>query len=589
MSNFLKVFFGSCLGVIVGLVVLFFIGFGMIASLASSAEQKPTVSANSILEIDLAQVPELTNNIPSSGGFADLELDPDPVLGVHDIIRAIEKAKTDDNIKGIYFSSIYAAGGPTKLRQVREAIEDFKSDGKFVVSFSPVYDQSAYYLASAGSEVYLGPLGILDMRGLSAERMFYKGMMDKIGLKMNVFYAGDFKSATEPFRRKDMSEQSKLQTREYVTEIWNAIKGDVAEARGLTPEEVHQYANEMTGWKGEELLQTKLIDGVMRRSEVDARLHELVGFEDDQKLKKIDISTYFSARLRPLKGRGDEIAVLYAEGGIVDGKGDVGSIGDKAYVEHIEKLTQDDDVKAVVLRVNSGGGSASASENIWYAMEELKAAGKPFVVSMGSVAASGGYYIAAGADSIFAEPTVITGSIGVFMMFPNAKELMQDKLGLTTDTVNVTRNANAFSPYRDLTPEEENLLKQRTTITYNTFLERVAEGRDMPVEQVKELAGGRVYGGNRALEIGLVDRLAGLDAAINSAAGMAGLTAEDYTVGEYPRIKPPLERLLEDLLGEDAIGGGFTEATLREQLGDKAYQHYKMWRETTQMRTPQAR
>lgn len=589
MSNFFKVFLGSCLGVLVGLGVLFFLGFGIIASLASAGEQKPTVSANSILELDLSVVPELTNNVPSSGGFADLELDPDAVLGVHDVVRVIERAKTDDNIKGIYLNSMYAGGGTTKLRQVRAALKDFQTDGKFVVSYAPSYDQTAYYLATAGSEIYVGPLGAIDMRGIGAERMFYKRMFDKVGVKMEVFWAGDFKSATEPYRRENMSEASKLQTREYVAALWNYIKEDIATSRDITPADLHEYANDMTGWNEQAAVDANLVDGVMRRSEVDARLHELVGFDDDQKLKKIDLSDYFSARLKARRGRGDEVAVLFAEGGIIDGKGDVGGIGDKKYVEEIQKLTQDDDVKAVVLRINSGGGSASASENIWYAAEELKAAGKPFVVSMGSVAASGGYYIAAGADSIFAEPTTITGSIGVFMMFPQASELMNDKLGLTTDTVNVTRNANAFSPFRNLGNEEKTLLKQRTVDIYDTFLGRVAEGRDIPLERVKEIAGGRVYAGDRALEIGLVDRLAGLDEAIVSAANLASLTEADYSVGEYPRIKPPLQRLLEDLLGEEAVGGNFAEAAVREQLGEKAYQQYLFLKETTQMRTPQAR
>ena len=589
MSNFFKVFFGSCLGVVVGLGVLMFLVVAGIAGIAGSSEQKPTVSANSILELELAVVPELTNNVPSGGGLADFELDPDPVLGVHDLIRTIEKAKTDDDIKGIYLNSSFAGGGITKLRMIREALNDFRSDGKFVVSYAPFYDQSAYYLATAGDEIYLGPLGAVDMRGLGAERMFYKNMLDKVGVKMEVFWAGDFKSATEPFRRTEMSDSSKLQTRQYLGAMWGYMVDDIAASRNITPRAVRDYADDMTGWEEQRAVDAKLVDGVMRRSEVDARLHELVGFEADKKLKTISQEDYFAARLRPLKGRGDEVAVLYAEGNIVDGKGSQGGIGDKKYVEEIEKLMNDDDVKAVVLRINSGGGSASSSENIWYAMENLKAAGKPFVVSMGNVAASGGYYIAAGADSIFAEPTVITGSIGVFMMFPLAKELLNDKLGITTDTVNISRNANAFSPFRALGEEERALLERRTEGIYQTFLERVAEGRGMSVEEVRRLAGGRVYAGDRALEIGLVDRLAGLDAAIASAAGLAGLGDDDYSVGEYPRIKPPLEQLLEDLLGSDAAGGGFAEAAVRDQLGEEAYRHYQFLKETTEMRTPQAR
>lgn len=588
MSNFFKVFFGSCFGVIFGLGALMFLVVAGFASLASSGEQKPTVEANSILELDLSTVPELTNNVQPSGGLEDLVNDED-VLGVHDIIRVIERAKDDDDVKGIYLNSSFAGGGMTKLRLIREALEDFKADGKFVVSFAPFYDQTAYYLATAGSEIYMGPLGAVDMRGLGAERMFYKNMLDKIGVKMEVFWAGDFKSATEPFRRDNMSEESKLQTRQYLSAMWGYMVDDIAAGRGIDPATVREYADDMTGWQDQVAVDKKLIDGIWRRSEVDARLHELVGFDEDKKLKTISMEDYFGARLKKLKGRGEEVAVLFAEGSIVDGKGDIGEIGDKKYVEEIEKLINDDDVKAVVLRVNSGGGSASSSENIWYAMEELKAAGKPFVVSMGSVAASGGYYIAAGADSIFAEPSVVTGSIGVFMMFPLAQEMLNDKLGITTDTVNISRNANAFSPFRELGEEERDILKRRTEMIYNTFLERVAEGRDIPVARVREIAGGRVYSGERALEIGLVDRLAGLDEAIASAAALANMSEDDYSIGQYPAIKSPLQRLLEDLLGEDAVGGSFAEATLREQLGEEAYQHYMFLKETTEMREPQAR
>lgn len=589
MSNFFKILFGSCLGTVLGLGVLFFLVFAGIVSLAGSGEEKPSVSANSILELDLSAVPELTNNVPSGGGLADLNLDPDDVLGVHDVIRTIEHAKNDDDIKGIYLNSSFAGGGMTKIRLIREALADFKSDGKFVVSYAPFYDQTGYYLASAGDEVYMGPLGAVDMRGLGAERMFYKNMLDKIGVKFEVFWAGDFKSATEPFRRADMSEQSKLQTRQYLSAMWNYMAEDIAAGRGITPENVKEYANSMTGWRDQAAVDAKLIDGIWRRSEVDARLHELVGFEADEKLKTINKEDYFAARLDKLKGSGAEVAVLFAEGSIVDGKGDEGSIGDKMYVEEIDKLINDDDVKAVVLRVNSGGGSASSSENIWYAMENLKAAGKPFVVSMGSVAASGGYYIAAGADSIFAEPSVVTGSIGVFMMFPIAKEMLNDKIGITTDTVNVSRHANAFSPFRDLGDEEREVLKGRTEMIYNTFLERVADGRGIAVERVREIAGGRVYSGETALEIGLVDRLAGLDEAIASAARMADMEDDDFSVGQYPKIKPPLQQLLEELFGEEAVGDSFAEATVREQLGENAYQQFLFLKETTEMRAPQAR
>jgi protease-4 len=587
MPKFLKILLGSCLGTILGLGLLFFIGFLIIVGAASSGDEKPSVAANSILELDMGTIPELTNNVQPSGGFS-FELEMDDVLGIHDVIRAIKKAKTDDNIKGIYLNSMAAPGGISKLRLLRSALVDFREDGKFVTSYASNYDQTAYFLATAGDEIYMGPQGILDMRGLGAERMFYKGAMDKMGVKMDIFWAGDFKSATEPYRRTNMSEQSKLQTRQYLSAMWKYMSEDIATARGITPEQVTAYANNMSGWDEGRAKELGLVDGVWRQTEMEAHLRELVGFEEGDKLEKIGVAEYFSARLNKLKGRGDEVAVLFAEGGIINGEGVEGNIGDNKYVDELERLANDDDVKAVVLRVNSGGGSASASENIWYAAEQLKAAGKPFVVSMGAVAASGGYYIAAGADSIYAEPTTITGSIGVFMMFPILKELTEDKMGLTTDTVNITRNANAFSPFRGLGEEEKALLKRRSEAIYDIFLERVSEGRGIPLEDVKKLAGGRVYAGDRALEIGLVDRLAGLDEAIAGAAALADLTEDEYSVGEYPRIGSQLERLLKQLLGEDAVGN-LAESTIREQLGNENYQHLQVLKAATEMREPQAR
>ncbi len=588
MSNFLKILFGSCLGTLLALGALIFIGISAIAGLASSGEQKPKVENNAILKLDLSRVPELTDNVPT-GGFGSFEFETDPVLGIHDVVRAIEKAKGDDDIKGIYMNSMVQGGGLTKLTMVREALMDFKTSGKFVISYAPVYDQTAYYLATAGDEIHMGPLGVVDFRGLGAEVMFYKKMMDKIGVDVDVFYAGKYKSATEPFRGTKMSPENREQVREFLTDISDLMLENIAEGRDLSVSAVRAKMNNLEGWKGDEAVAGGLIDGISTRTEVDARLRELVGFDAGDKLKTIELGKYFSARLKKMKARGNsEVAVLIAEGTIVDGEAENGGIGDEKYVAELERLTEDDDVKAVVLRVNSGGGSASSSENIWYAAEQLKAAGKPFVVSMGAVAASGGYYIAAGADSIFAEPMTITGSIGVFTIFPQDKGLMEDKLGLTLDTVNIGKHANGFSPFRPLDAEEQAVMKMRTEAIYATFLKRVADGRGLPLETVKEIAQGRVYAGNRALELGLVDRLAGLDEAIDAAANLADLDAEDVSVGHYPRIKPPLEQLIEDLLGEEAAKG-FKTAMIKDQLGPDNYRYFQMMKEVTQSQGAQAR
>jgi len=551
MSNFLKILFGSCLGTLLALGALIFIGISAIAGLASSGEQKPKVENNAILKLDLSRVPELTDNVPT-GGFGSFEFETDPVLGIHDVVRAIEKAKGDDDIKGIYMNSMVQGGGLTKLTMVREALMDFKTSGKFVISYAPVYDQTAYYLATAGDEIHMGPLGVVDFRGLGAEVMFYKKMMDKIGVDVDVFYAGKYKSATEPFRGTKMSPENREQVREFLTDISDLMLENIAEGRDLSVSAVRAKMNNLEGWKGDEAVAGGLIDGISTRTEVDARLRELVGFDAGDKLKTIELGKYFSARLKKMKARGNsEVAVLIAEGTIVDGEAENGGIGDEKYVAELERLTEDDDVKAVVLRVNSGGGSASSSENIWYAAEQLKAAGKPFVVSMGAVAASGGYYIAA-------------------------------------DTVNIGKHANGFSPFRPLDAEEQAVMKMRTEAIYATFLKRVADGRGLPLETVKEIAQGRVYAGNRALELGLVDRLAGLDEAIDAAANLADLDAEDVSVGHYPRIKPPLEQLIEDLLGEEAAKG-FKTAMIKDQLGPDNYRYFQMMKEVTQSQGAQAR
>ena len=585
MPNFLKIIFGSCIGTLFALGALILIFTATIKSIAGSAEQKPSVSANSILRLDLTTVPELTGNVDQSSGFAGFELDE--VVGVHDVVRTIKRAKNDNDIKGIYLSAMTQGGGFTKLRIIREALEDFKTSGKFVVSYSANYMQNAYYLATAADEIYLGPLGVVDFRGLGAQLAFYKELMDRAGVKMEIFYAGKFKSATEPYRRTDMSPENKQQTREFLGDMWDFMAEDVAAGRELPVAEVRRLVNTLGGWRGDEAVSGKLVDGIRRTSEVDNRLHELVGLDLDEKLNFVSLGNYWEARMKKLTGGGDEIAVLIAEGTIVDGDAPNGSIGDTDYVKELQKLTYDDDVKAVVLRVNSGGGSAASSENIWYAAEQLKAAGKPFVVSMGSVAASGGYYIAAGADSLFAEPSTITGSIGVFSMFPNLQGLMEDKIGVTFDTVNVTKHANSFSTFHNLGDEERAVLTERTVNIYETFMERVSEGRGIPMEKVRELAQGRVYSGVRALELGLVDRLTGLDGAIAAAAKLANVEVEDVSVGHYPKMKTPLEELLSELLG-DEFSKGFGAQALREQLGDEAYEQFELIRTMSQAKGPQA-
>ncbi|CAH0999027.1 Protease 4 [Neolewinella maritima] len=588
MPNFVKLLLGSCLGTLLALAVLMIIGFSVIGGLAASGEDKPEVTANSILTFDLQGLPELTGNTPVSNPFESFEsFGKDQPPGLHDVVRAVRHAAEDDDIKGIYLNDGITGVPFTSLRTLREAIAEFRAAGKFVVSYSPYYDQSAYYLGSVADEVYVGPLGVVDFRGLGADIPFLKNALDQAGIKFEIFYAGDYKSATEPLRRTEISPENREQTKEFLEDLFGVMLTDLSTSRNVSESRLRQAASNMTGWRDQEAVDAGLIDGILRRTELDRLLHDKVGLEQDEKLNTIDIARYFSARMERLNGGDNQVAVLIAEGGIVDGSGDLGSIGDKKYVNEIEKLAEDDNVKAVVLRVNSGGGSASSSENIWYAIEKLKETGKPVVVSMGDYAASGGYYIAAAADSIYAEPTTITGSIGVFLTFPIIRELMEDKIGISFDTVNTAANANAFSPFREMGEDEKQLLTQRTQGIYATFLDRVADGRKLPIERVREIAGGRVYSGDRAMEIGLIDHFGGLDAAVASAARMADL-GDDFAIGHYPRLKPPLERFIEELIGADDDDKVMNQL-VRSQIGTKQYQHFELLRDLSKAQTPQAR
>ena len=585
MPNFLKLLLGSCLGTLLALVVLSVIGVSIITGLAASAEEKPTLTANSILTFDLQGLPELNGNAQSDDPFAAFR--QEEVLGLHDVVRAVRNAATDDDIKGIYLGDGITGVPFTTLRTLRAALLEFKESGKFIVSYSPYYDQSAYYLGSVADEVYVGPLGVIDFRGLGADIPFFKNALDQAGIEFEIFYAGDYKSATEPLRRTEISPENREQTKEFLEDLFGVMLQDLSEARGVPAGQLRQAASNMTGWRDEEAVTAGLIDGIRRRTEIDHLLHEKIGVDQEEKLNFVDIGKYYAARMERLVGGDDEIAVLIAEGGIVDGAGGLGSIGDKKYVNEIEQLAEDDDVKAVVLRVNSGGGSASSSENIWYAVEQLKATGKPVVVSMGDYAASGGYYIAAAADSIYAEPTTITGSIGVFLTFPIVRELMEDKIGISFDTVNTAENANAFSPFREMGEDEKQLLTQRTQGIYATFLQRVADGRNLPLDRVREIAGGRVYSGERARQIGLIDAFGGLDRAVASAANLAGLE-EEYSVAHYPKIKPLWEQLLEDFAGE-GDDNQVVSKVVRSQLGERTYQHFELLRDLAKAQEPQAR
>jgi protease IV len=587
MNQFLKFLFASCLGTALALILLFWIGIGWIVGMASSATEKEQVviTENSVLELDFSnQIPEKTNNLPMDP-FA---VDQEDVLGLHDMVLAIQKAKTDPDIKGIYINASVVMAGKATSATLRAALEDFRQSGKFIVSYAHFYTQGAYYLASVADSVLLNPVGGVDFRGLSSMVGFYKGMLDKLDVQMRIFYAGKFKSATEPYRLDKMSEENKLQVREYLNTLYDNFLQDVSRSRRVTVDDLRRAADTYAGSNADGALKAHLIDRIAYEDQAFELIKTKIGLGAKAKLNRVSIEEYHRARARSFDvSAKDKIAVVYAEGTIQDGdEGEAGDIFDGKYVKILRKIRQDNQVKAIVLRINSPGGSVLASENILREVRLCQEAGKPVVVSMGDVAASGGYYIACTADSIFAEPNTITGSIGVFGMIPILQKTMKEKLGITYDTVRTGRYSAFGTPFIDFSPEESALIQARIEDTYQDFLKKVSDGRGMPVEKVHEVAQGRVWTGARAKTIGLVDDLGGMDRALAAAAKLAGV--EKYRTSEYPKSQTGVEQLIDRLTRKKDKDDAIKTALIRSEL-DEMYPVYKTIRDIRRSKGLQAR
>jgi len=586
MQQFFKFIFASCLGTVLALGALIMIFGGAAASLGNRAE-KVTVKSNSILKLTLSDpIPEKTNNMAATGTF-DLSALNDSPLGLTDILNTIEAAKDDDNIKGIYMELAAPAAGMATMSVLRDALKDFKESGKFIVAYGNYYTQGGYYMASVADKLYLNPVGGIAMQGFAAQIPFFKNMLDEWGIKAQVFYAGKFKSATEPFRRTEMSEENRLQVEQYLNEGYNIFLTDMAKSRGKSVTELKQMINDLSVRNAEDAITYGLADGLMYKDQVLEDLRDRLGLEDDDKIEGISLKKYNkSVKKKSNFGASSRIAVVYAEGSIVDGEGETGNIGGDRYAKIIRKIRKDDKVKAIVLRVNSGGGSALASDIILRELMVAKEEGKKVIVSMGDVAASGGYYIACEGDKIFAEPNTITGSIGVFGLLPGLNKLMKDEIGITFDTVKTGQYATLGTPFFDINETEGKIIQQSVDEVYQTFKERVAAGRDMTVDAVDEVAQGRVWTGQKAATIGLVDELGGLDDAIAAAVELADI--EDYRVKEYPQTKEPLQQLLDDIMGKDQTKA-YTQSRIKAELGEEFYQYYQYAKEIQNMKGIQAR
>ena len=587
MSQFFKFLFASCLGTALALLLLAFIGFSMLAGLAGKATEgkKVAVKANSVLDLDFKTlIPEKTNNVPMD----PFNLGQQSVLGLTDMVAAIRHAKDDPDIKGIYINATYIMAGKATSATLRAALEDFKSSGKFIVSYANYYTQGAYYLASVSDSILLNPVGAVDFRGYSSMIAFYKGLLDKLDVQMKIFYAGKFKSATEPFRLDKMSDENRLQVREYLAALYGIFISDVAASRKIPEDELRRIADRFDGRSAETALQARLIDRIAYEDEAFSLIKKKIGLEDKDKLNRISIEDYFENRAKKFDfSTKDKIAVVYAEGTIRDGdRGEPGDIYDGQYVSILRGIRKDDAVKAVVLRINSPGGSVLASENILREVQLCRKAGKPVVVSMGDLAASGGYYIACQADSIFAEPGTITGSIGVFGMIPILQKTMKDNLGITYDTVRTGKYSAYGTPFYDFSPEESAIIQTRIESIYEDFLKKVAEGRHKTRDQVHEIAQGRVWPGVKARQIGLVDDIGGLDRAIAAAAKLSGV--EKYRTSEFPRTKTGFEQLIDQLTHQKDKDDNIKAALIRSELGD-LYPAYKTLRDIRRNQGIQAR
>lgn len=541
--------------------IILFLGFFLVlASVVgrslSSANSLSEVRDKSVLYIDLSGT--ITERYTPGPLVEEIMQQKDGQLSLSDILSSIKEAANDDRIEGVYLYCGGASMGIASRQELIGAIEGFRKSGKWVLAYGDYYSQGDYYVACSADEIYLNPVGAVDVRGLASVTPFFKGLMDKMGIQMQVIKVGQYKSAVEPFILTEASEPSKQQTRRYVDGIWDVMVGYIAERRGVDPDSVQMWADDMAMTFSAETCVDKNIAGRLAYSrEVEDILKNRCGLDKKDKLRVVTPEEYVMINGAGLESQSKQhIAVLYALGDIVDsGKGGIVS---EDMVPEILRLSKDDNVSGMVLRVNSGGGSAFASEQIWDALEQFKAEGKPVYVSMGDVAASGGYYISCGADKIYADQTTLTGSIGIFGMIPCLKGLVTDKLGVTFSTVSTNPNASAPSLYEPMTPLQHKRMQDMVEHGYETFVGRVAQGRGMSVDSVKVIAEGRVWYGEDALSIGLVDELGGLDAAIRAMAERVGLDESDYV--EYPAIHFPL--LLMMLRQADvnaAIGDGIVD------------------------------
>lgn len=563
MKSFLKFTLATITGIIITSILFFVILLATLSALVSSGNKPVSINEKSILVLKAgAEIPDRGNDEPLSG-FDFFNLTLTPVPGLNEILKNIEKASADEKIKGILIENGFLPSGWATTGEIRNALLKFKKSGKFVISFTDyVLTQQCYYLSSAADKIYLNPSAMVDFKGLSGEVMFYKKALDKLGIEVQVTRHGKFKGAVEPFILDKLSAENKQQIKDYVGSIWGNVISEISMSRGIPATTLNSLADSLAGNLASTALQNKLVDGLMYRNTLIDTLKNLSGISKDKDLNLVSMTRY-SKVPDPNKNYSskNKIALIFASGTIVAGKGNENNIGGSSFAEIIRKQRLDTTVRAIVLRVNSPGGSAVASDIMWQELE-LAAKVKPVVVSMGNYAASGGYFISAPGTKIYASPTTISGSIGVFGLLPNAGDLLEKKLGLSTETVNTNKNSDFPSVFRPMNDYEKKVMQDNIEKIYSDFVSKVAMGRKMKVEYVDSIGQGRVWSGSSALRNGLIDTIGGLTAAIKGAAALAKV--DKYSIRELPAIEDPLARIITQL------GGEIKMKILKNKLGESA-------------------
>ena len=575
--KFLGNLLASILGTLIalGIIFLLFIVIGM----ALGETDKVVVKSNSVLEFKLDAV--VKDYAPKGNDFLDEFLEfRDEKMGLNEIINAIENAKNDVNIAGISINALNVNAGVSQTKAIRNKLEEFKESGKFIMAYGDFYNQKSYYLSSVADSIFMNPLGGIEFKGLSSEVLFFKDLQDKTGVKMEVIRHGKYKSAVEPFLYNKMSDENREQITTFLQSIWGELLVDISKSRNKTIEELNNIADNLWARNATLAVENNIVDAAVYLDEYESKLKRASGISMDDELSEITLSDYISTgKGRVISSAPNKIAVIYAQGEIIYGKGNKDLIGQELIIEALRKARKDKKVKAIVLRINSPGGSALASELIWRELELTKKE-LPLVVSMGDVAASGGYYIACNADRIFAEPTTISGSIGVFGAIPNMSKLA-DNIGINAEQVS-TNKSPSYSVFEPITDDFRTVTKEGVEDIYTAFLERVSAGRNMSIEAVDRIAQGRVWAGVDALQNGLIDELGNLDDAISYAAKLADVT--DFKVRNYPDYKLDL--------GEKLSGLPFMkskEKVMIEALGFENYKTYQILKQFSEIKGMQAR